>query len=215
MTMKSETLTAALVTLLGNAAGSNYRVIGYQNRSTGGDEVLDNSRLARVFYSGGEFPKSAGSLTGPVMHDPVYGIEVTVSKAAEGDLATIEDSLSTPAQLQTAIAGIKTAESLADASWDECAGLIWTTLMDAQNQGLGLDQNEVGSRWVERFRKNEPVKHGGLVVLVGVIDLSATIEEVIGGDTPQTLVSIDLGVEVNGDETQDPLAGTINDDFTP
>lgn len=218
--MKFETLTAALVTLLGDAAAllpadNTFRVIGYPTRSLTGDEVIDSSRLAQVFYGNGEFPMSSGSLTGPVIHEPTYGIELTVSKAAEGDLATLDNPASTPAQIITALAGVKSAEYLANQSWDQAAGLIFDILMNAENQGLGLDQNEVASRWVERFRKEKPLRHGDVVVVIGTIDLSARIEEILSGATPQTLVSIDMGVEVNGDDSQDPIAGTVNDDFTP
>jgi hypothetical protein len=215
MTMQFRTLAASVETLLDTNSGGAYRVVGYPTRSASDDEVDDLNRLVQVFYQSGDFPKSAGSLTGPVIHDINFGLELTVSQAAEGDLATLDDPLSTPAQLQTALAGIKGAEFLANKSWDEGADLVWNVLMDAQNQGLGLDQNDVGSRWVGRFAKERPLRHGSIVVVTGIIDLSALVEEVITGAIPQPLLSIDMGVEVNGDDTQDPLAGTINDDFTP
>lgn len=213
MTMQFRTLAARIKTLLGSVAAGQYRVIGYQTRSQGADEVIDNSRLVQVYYSSGDLPRSAGSMTSPAIHDITFGIEITVSKAAEGDLATIDDPSSTALQLQTAIAGIKTAEDLANDSWNEVADLIWNTLMDARNKDLGMTANTVGSRWVLGLQKKEPVKEGDLVLISGFLNLSARVEEVADGETPTKITQIDTCVELN--DSGDELAGTRNTDFTP
>jgi hypothetical protein len=211
--MAFRTLAASLVTLLGDNAAGRYRTIGYQTRSQTADEIIDSDRSVQVYYSTGDMPKSAGALQGPVMHDMDFKIEITVAKAAEGDLATIDNPASTPAQLQVAIAAIKTAEFLANQSFDEVADILWQILMDAQNQGLGLDQNLVGSRWCGRIVKDPIVRHGELAVLTGGIDLNAIMEETVTGDTPQPLVIIETDFEING--STEKLAGTENTDFTP
>jgi len=211
--MQFRTLADSISTLLSGAAAGQYRVIGYPTRSVSDDEVDDANRLVQVFYNTGDFPKSSGSLSGPTMHSITFGLELTVSQAAEGDLVTLDDALSTPAQLQTALANIKGAEYLANKSWDETADLIWNTLMDARNRGLGLSTNEVASRWVDRFAKERPLRHGSLVVVTGIIDLSARVEEQPSGETPTPIAQIDTDVELN--DSGDALAGTRNTDFTP
>jgi hypothetical protein len=213
MTMAFITLSDSIKTLLGSVAAGQYRVIGYQSRSQGAEEVVDSNRLVQVYYSTGDLPKSSGSLSSPAIHDITFTIEITVSKAAEGDLATIDDALSTPVQLQAAIAGIKTAEDGANDSWNEVADLIWNTLMDARNSQLGLSAGTVGSRWVPSIQKKEPVKQGDLVVISGFLNLNARVEEVALGETPTPIAQIDMDVDLNN--SGDLLAGTRNTDFTP
>ena len=211
MTMQFRNLAASLTTLLGTASGSNYRVIGYQTRSVTGEEVVDNSRLVQVFYGGGDLPMSGGALSGQAKHNTEFGVQIVVSKAAEGDLATIDDPLSTALQLQTAIAGVASAEYLAEESFNEVVDLVWNTLIDPRNQGLGLDQNLVSSRWAPRIQKDKPLRQGTLVVIKGFIALEASVEEVATGDTPTPLDTIDMGVELN--DSDDELAGTTNTGF--
>jgi hypothetical protein len=189
--MNFEVLQANLITILGDAAAGRYRVAGFQPQGTDAEEFLDNSRLVSVFYSEGQFSKRSGGISGPIMHEAIFRLEFFVTKSAEGDLAVIDDDLSTPAEIQTALANIKSAEKLADESWNELVGIVYQILMDARNRDLGMTRGTIADRWLNNVRKERPAEIGvargvlgsKFVALTGSLDLICTLDEPILGDT--------------------------------
>ena len=59
--MKFETLEASVVAILGAAAAGRFQVVGYAQRGVAAEEIKNSLRTVQVFFSGGKFPKSAGS----------------------------------------------------------------------------------------------------------------------------------------------------------
>lgn len=208
MTMNFQLLKASVVTLLGDNAAGEFRVVGYQKQAISGVETLDNSRLVKVFYASGDYPKSGGSLNGPFSHDMTFGLEMTVSKACEGDLAALVNPSSTALQYQTALADLKTGEDLVDDALDELHELIFQILMDARNQDLGLEPVRVANRWVTGYQKSEPLSNGEVVTITGTMPLTARMPETVSGDTGTTGTTIDMGLDHDADTVV--RSGVIN-----
>jgi hypothetical protein len=210
MTMNFETLQLNIVSILGAAAAGRFRVTGYQTMTEDADESLDSSRLVSVYYNEGQFPKEKGGISGPSMHDPTYAIEFMVSKAAEGDLATIDNPASTALEIQTALANVKHAEHLADTSWNELAGIVYQILMDARNIDLGMSVGIISSRWIDNLRKDQPgqigiargILGGKLVVITGSMQLTCVLEEPILGDTGTAGEIYDTTIDLVDDDNE-------------
>jgi hypothetical protein len=200
--MNFETLKAAIVDLLGNAAAGRFRVIGYQKQAQSAENVKDLDRSVQVFYKQGVFSKIAGSINGPVQHDMVFHIILTVSSASKGNLAALNDPNSSVAELKYALEHLKLAEENADALFDSLARIVFQILMDARNVDLGLQPVPVGGRWVETVVKDEVLIRGALVVQTGALRLTARMpEELLGDSVEHDLEVIDAGLEVEGDST--------------
>lgn len=197
--MNFRILKASIINLLGNAEAGRYRTIGYQKQAQEAFHVKDEDRSVQVYYSEGEYPKSSGSLNGPVMHDMTFNIDIVVSKACKGDLAALENPLSTAPQLQAALAALKIAEDGVDDSFDEVADHIYQVLMDARNLDLGLSPTYVANRWVDRAVKDPLQKRGELVVLTGSMKLTARMPEEVLGEVGSPLTIFDTGIELQGD----------------
>lgn len=201
MTMNFIIVRDALITLLGNQAAGRFRVLGFQEQGQSAEEVKDSSRTAQVYYSQGDFPKSGASIiTGPSKHNMTFKVDLTVSKAASCDLTIINDPLATQGDLAIALAASQEAVNLADKSLDELFNVVYQILMDARNIDFQLDR-VVANRWGDNFQKNQPISRGELVVLTGTMQLTASIEEELLGDTPQPAIDgIDLTLSIDSDD---------------
>lgn len=210
MTMNFETLQSNITTMLENAAAGRYRVAGFQPKTEDAEESLDTNRLVSVFFSEGQFPKNMNGINGPIQHEVTFRFEFFVTKSAEGDLATINDPGSTPAQIQTALANIKLAEQLADDSLNELFGIIYQIVMDARNRHLGLPRGTIADRWVDNFRKDRPAEinvargilGGKFITLTGSLDLTCTIDESILGDTGTAGYIYDNVIDLTDDDNE-------------
>jgi hypothetical protein len=196
MTMEFIAIRNALIALLGSNAAGQFRVVGFQQQAQGAKEVLDLGRSVQVFYSEGSFPKSGGSPSGPYQHEMTYRLELAVSKAAEGDIATIENPTSTPAQIATALAGMQDSAQLADESFDEMVELIYQIIMAADHIDIDLS-DPVGNRWLGSVKKNQPIPRGALVVLTGEMLFTCKMPEQVTGlaGTPGEIVSTEIEIE--------------------
>jgi hypothetical protein len=194
MTMNFRTIKAALITELGNAEAGRYRTIGFQKQGQAAIENLGNNRSVQVFYQSGQFPESAGSRDGQVMHDPVYAIQLMVTTEAKADIATINNPASTPVQVAAAIAAMQNAENLADDSIDELIDIIYQVLMDAENIDIGLSVGDVADRWVDSVQKNEPLRRGEYVVLTASMQFTCSCDEEVSGDSGTAGVAIDAEI---------------------
>lgn len=210
MTMNFEMLKSNIVTILGDAAAGRYRVVGYQTKTDDVDEYKGNNRLVKVYFSEDQFPKNQSGLVGNITSEPVYVVELIVSSAAEGDLATIENPASTPVQLQTALANVKAAEDLADTSWDELAGIVYQILMDANNIDFDMSLGTIAGRWLDNFRKDEPsqisiakgILGGKLVLITGSARFTCTLEETILGDAGIAGYIYDNVIDIADDDNE-------------
>jgi len=176
-------LKSNLIDILGAAELGRYRTIGYQRQVKAASEALDNSRLVQVYYSSGEFPRSAGRSYGSVQHDITFNVDLTVSRAAEGDLSVITNPMSSQAQIAAALIAFNEASGLADESLDELADIIFSVLMDARNIDYGLPVGSVSNRWIDRISKDNPEPRGEYVILTGSLRLTCRAVENIAGDT--------------------------------
>lgn len=211
MTMNFRVVKEALVNTLGIYAAGRYRTIGYQLQGESADGVKDSNRSVQVFYSEGQFPKSGGSLNGPVTHNVTLLIQLAVSKATEVDLTVIDNPSSTPAQLAAAITAMQEAAGLADSSFDELAEIVYQVLMDATVDISLL--GEVSDKWIGSIKKDQPLPRGKLVVLTGemVLTFKAT-EELVGAALTSGQI---MSTEVEFDEDDTGEAGVDVDITEP
>ena len=175
--------SALIDDVLGPASGINYRVIGYQTQAQSGNEVKNNNRSAEVYYSSGTFPQERQ--TGPNQHKTIFRIDLTVSAPATVDLSVINDSGSTPAEIQAALAAMSQSGQECDDLMDELFDLIYQTIMDGRNNQLKLDENGSGiviaNRKITDFRKDQPLPRGEFVILTANIELSVKVAEEVPG----------------------------------
>jgi len=205
MTMNFRLIKASVVNLLGTAAAGRYRTIGFQKPGQGAAEVKDNNRSVQVYYSSGDFPKSAGNPSGPTTHEITINFDLTVSAPARVDLSVIQNPASTPAQIQSALAALQEAANLADDSIDELADNIYQEIMDARNIDLGLAR-PVASRWIGNINKDDPLPRGKLVVLTGTMQLTCKIDEQVSGETPVSAVAPAFDTEIEVYQTDSATA---------
>jgi len=208
MTMNFRLIDDALTTVLGAAAAGRFRVVGYQAEAKGSDAVIDDNRLVEVFFASGEFPKSGGTLRGPVRHNMTFNIFLTVAKSAECDLSVIDNPASTPVQISNAIAAAKNAAYLADKSLNELADHVYQILMDARNIDLQLPF-VVANRWIESIQKDAPLERGSLVVLTGLIPFTCTLDEQVEGDLGVAAVPPVFDTEIQPNEDDYGKAGVL------
>lgn len=179
--MKFRTMKSALVQLLGDNAGGNFRVLGYQDQPYGASEVLDDLRLVTVFYQAGLFEKRSSSWTGPVDHQVTFPVEILVSKSAKIDLSVIDDPGATNEERAAALVAAKNAGSEADDSMDEVAELVYQILMDNEHVDAELEEYSIGDRWITEFEKDPPIQKGDLVVLTGAFKYTCRLSEDLQG----------------------------------
>ena len=179
--MMYRTVKNAIVTLLDDNAFGHYRVIGRQRQSRASDEIKDNDRTVQVYYSDGSFPKNAGRMIGTKSHDLTIDIDLAASASAQGDLSILDSDLATPIQKAAAIAAIKEASENADEKIDELIDYVYNILMDARNAGLGLDNGEISSRWIDRIQKDTLLERGDLIVKTANMKYTCRVQETVGG----------------------------------
>jgi hypothetical protein len=209
--MNFRTIKTNIEMLLSTAAAGRFVVVGYQQQKTSAAESKGNSRIVRVYYKSGDFPKNKGSLVGPVIHEMDFTMELTCSASAKVDVATLNNPESTPAQKAAALVGLKEASRDADENIDELWEIIYQILMDARNIDLGGAFN-IADRWIPNFRKDDTLDDGELVVITGLASLTCSIDEQLTGDTPTPgAKTFDTSVQTNYDDLGDPIddAGAI------
>lgn len=205
MTMKFRTVKTRLTELLGTAAAGRYDVVGHQRQNQSADENGGLTRV-QVFYEAGNFSKSS-SRTGPIRHEATFVVNLTVTRAAAGDLSTLTDSESTPAQWAAALTGMQDASELADLAIDELFDDIYQELMDNRNQDLSFDIGFVRDRWISDFAKNQPITRGEYVILTASLNYNCMIEEYLTGASTLPHVETSTQIKINEDDyTQNIIA---------
>lgn len=168
--------------VLGPAETGSFQTIGFQRQVKNASEVLGVNRFVQVYFKSGGFSKSGGSISGPVLHDITFQIDLTLSTGAQGDLAVITDPNSTAPQVANAISLSQESSQLADESFDELVDKVYQILMDARNYDLGLTAGTVANRWINQINKNQPEPRGEYVTLTGSMLLTCRVSEAVDGD---------------------------------
>jgi hypothetical protein len=208
MTMAFRTVAAALNTLLANEAAGRYRVVGFQQQGVSADEIEDSDRVVQAYYESGDFPKSAGSVTGSRDHTAKFSLDLMVSAGASVDLSVIDNPASTPAQISTALAAQTDAGKRANDSWDELADIVYQEVSNATQRDLGL-AFKIGTPWIESIQKDSVLPRGEFVTLTGVINYTCRLEEAIEGETP---VAAPDGVDTILVVYSDQTGATVDND---
>lgn len=201
--MNFRKVKTSIENVLIKAENNRYVTVGFQRQSKSAIETLDKSRLVQVYYSSGEFDKAAGRLNGPVQHDVTFNIDLTVSKAAEGDMSAIINPGTTQQDIVTALANFSEASQLTDESIDELINIVYQVLMDAENVDLGMDVGIVSNRWIPRVQKNNPLPQGEYVTITASLQLTCRMVEIVEGDTgiPGGKVH-DIVVDIKDDDVE-------------
>lgn len=208
--MKFRIAKLALLKLLGDAAGGRYRVIGYQKQSK---SAHADHKLVQVYYSEGTFPKNAGRYHGEKAHDITLEIDLTVSAHADADIATLQSETATAVQRAAALAGVKFAAENADTELDELIDVIYQIVMDARNDGLGLDKGVIASRWIDRIQKDTTIEHGGLVVKTASMKYTCRVSEDMPGDIGNEPTNVIIDSQIPVDECTGAGVETVNDNL--
>lgn len=202
--MQFRTVKTSLIdNVLGPAAAGRFVTVGFQRQSSAADQKLDSSRTVQVYFAESDFSRRGSGLSGPVKSRVTFRVDMSVAKAATGDLSVINNPVSTPAQIQAALAAFQEASDLADQSFDELVDIVYQIIMDARNVDLGLSKGDVGSRWVESVSKDTPLPRGDLIVLTGSMRITCEVSEDILGDEGVTgASSYDTVVDIEGDDVE-------------
>jgi hypothetical protein len=180
--MTFRTVKTAIQDLLDTQAAGRFRVIGKQVMSKSADEIKDNDRLVQVYFSDGNFPKSAGRLHGSKTHDITIEIDMTASAGAVGDLSILDNPAATAIQKAAAIAAIREASEIADTKIDELVDAVYNILMDARYESLSLPIGTISSRWIDRIQKDTLLERGEFVVKTANMKYTCRVQEYVSGD---------------------------------
>ena len=211
--MYFRTIRDSLIDLLGSQAAGRYRVIGYQEQNQDASEIVGTDRSVQVYYSRGEFPKSAASVTGPYRHNMTFRLDMFVSAQAEGDLSVIYDPNASPAAIAAALDLMKPAAEAAEDSFNEFFDVLYQVLMAADQVDLDLTPKIIRNRWVGSVEKDEPIPRGEYVVITGATEYTCITEEKVGGleGTAGSIQDITLEVRNLDDTLDNDKAGVFVD----
>lgn len=172
---------SALKELLAEYAEGRFRVIGFQRQSKSADEVLNNDRFVQVYFSEGNFLKSAGKMKGSKTHDLTIEIDLTASAKVTVDLSVLDSNTATEQQKALALVELKEAAENADDKIDQLIDHVYQILMDARNEKLGFDAGEISSRWISNIIKDQTLERGDLVVKTANMKYTCRVQETISG----------------------------------
>ncbi|KPK95631.1 hypothetical protein AMJ80_04460 [bacterium SM23_31] len=172
---------AALKNLLEEQAESRFRVVGFQRQSKNSSEVLNNDRLVQVYYSEGDFLKSAGRMKGSKTHDLTLEIDMTASAKASVDITVLDSTTASESQKATALAELKEAAERADEKIDELIEYVYQIIMDARNEKISFETGEISSRWISRITKDVQIEHGDIVVKTANMKYTCRVQEDVLG----------------------------------
>ena len=187
--------------ILGKNENGMFRTVGFQRQETDAEENLDNDRSVQVFYSAGDFPKSASKSRGPYQHDVTFKLEFTVAVASKGDLVTAIDENSTQEQVIAALRTFQNTSSEADRQMDELFALVFQILMSGKNLDMGLPPYTFANRWVSSFQKSDPMEQGQYAILTAAAMLTGRVVEIVPGDEGKEATE---GVSATLNINQDP-----------
>lgn len=158
-----------------------YTTIDHQEQSRSSELSKGTLRTIQVFFESGDaFSSSEGEFEGDVS----FRLLLRVAEPSTGDKATLDDENASAAAKQAALLAIDTGAARADLSWDALLRIALRVIMSPLNRDLGLTEFVVGDRKLKTYRKDAPIDHGKLVVVTGSAFISASVTEIMDGDTP-------------------------------
>jgi hypothetical protein len=174
--------------VLAPAEAGRYQTVGAQRQSESA-QVVNETRKVMVFYTEGDFPKSAASIYGDVQHNTTFEIVLVVAVNAEADLSVLNDENASAADKANALRQMREPSLDANREMNDFIALIYQILMDGRNEQLGINPpgdrpnlKAVSGRWVDQIRKNDPLPDGEYVTLTATMRLTCTIEESLPGE---------------------------------
>ena len=208
MTMRFRQIRDAIIQILGDNAAGQFRVIGFQEQHMAATENLDNERSVQVFYKKGDIPGGENGSSDGFMHEMIFGLELTAAKAAEGDLAALNNP-GDPSGVATALANFMDASHVADRSWDELLDLVVQIIMSPIYLDFGLEPTPenpdgftIGSRRLEEIEKKQPLPYGEYVTITGSVLLKCKINELVVGVTPTPLEGLNTQIDIKDDDVE-------------
>lgn len=201
--MNFRVIKNAIVQTLENNKGSDFRVVGYRKQTRSAQEVTNDNKIVKVYYTEGQLPARGNSNQYGAKHQCTFNVEFTVSAAATGDLDTATDSNATAAERAAAIAGIQEAADKVSDDLDIFIERVYQIIMNAANRDFGLPVGIISGRTIERIQKNDPIDNGALIVQTGIMDLTCNTFESIQGYTdpsPGSAKTIDTEIKNQDDE---------------
>lgn len=208
--MVFELVRDAVETLLAENQSTFFRTIGEQKQSTDAEQVKGNLRTVQVFYSEGDYPRDSNNYI-QVRHAITIQLLYTVSSPAKVDLSVLDDPEESAANKQAALLAASEGSRLADRLMDELRRMVSQIIMDPANIELGLDPYVVANRWLNNFRKSEPIDKGNLFILTGTETFTCIVDETFTGAT--TIEAEEPTADINS--LQEPLSGEVLDANKP
>lgn len=214
--MGFEVVRDALTAVLVANQGSLFRTILGQKERVDASEVKGGLRTIQVFYESGEYKDSASGKQSKE-HDCEYRLEYKLSIAASANLSVLDDDSASTAAKAAALLAADAGSTRADKAMDEFRRIITQILLDPKNRGLGLATNPnsqgsfgytISRQKLERFRKNQPLQKGGLIVLTASETFATTVTETFDGADVVAAAAVPIDYETgisnaDGDPTTD------------
>lgn len=186
-----------------------YFVVGSSLQMRNPEAIkLQGTQMVQCFITGGTMPQNGKtSHTSDITVKSTARIAITVVTTAKLDLSVLDDPLSTPEQISTAIAGTIDAEDEADTVFDNIVSHLFNNVMGADGEYFGREDNiySISNRWGDDWQKGSTEKKGSTIVLHGYFDIDFNSDEIPNGDEPTPGGVLDGKINIqNGDG--DPLA---------
>lgn len=198
--MEFQNVQTGLVSMLGAAAASRYRTVGYEDIPIDQSEISGNNKLVSVYYKNGTFPLGKSGRFGPANHECNFNIELKLSQACSVDIATLEDPASTQGELSTALSGLQNAKDLANSNLDAFVSIIFGVLTDNRNAFLGLSKKVFSDRWISGINKEKLQVFGDMIIATAILTYTCEVKEVFVGDSGSAGTIVDLTVKINDDD---------------
>ena len=209
--MQYKIIINAIKRILGDESQGRYKVVGYTKQTKSADEFIDNNKSVQVYFSEGNFPKNAGRMIGPKLHDITVNIDLMASAAAKGDLSVLNSATSTATQKAVALASIQDAAIVADDLIDELIDIVWNILGDARNLDLGLSTGSIANRWIDSIKKDTNLENGDLIVKTANLKYTCRVEEECLGDKGTSPDTVVIDSEITPGDTEGAGVTVEND----
>jgi hypothetical protein len=205
--MMFETLRDSVTALFQANEQGLYVTIDKQEQVRAAEEFKGTLRTIQVFVQ----TIDPEDITRPQFENNVtFGLFLRVAEPSTGDVATLENPLSTPAEKQAALLAADPGSDNANKSWDELLRIATRIIMSPLNEDLGLPEFTVSNRVLKTARKDQPLDYGNLIVLTGSAFISANVTEIMDGVTPVAMddpavkVKPDFTTTTDGDDVEEP-----------
>jgi hypothetical protein len=202
--MNFQTIKTAIADTLRRDGSGYFRLDTADQQSHSADEILALP-LVHVYYSGGEFPKSAGATAGKKIHDATYKVILSVAGEALADLETLDDESATPQTVYNVLANASASNDNADTAFDQLVHVVWNILASPINADFGLGRGTISNVWIEQVVKSQPQYKGDVIIISGTINLTLRCVEYPTGEIGKPGAGITTTLVETIDATANPL----------